>query len=61
MSKGKILSIMDKKITKADSECKAIEKAFYKGGLDKKNFIENFMQKRKDFHKYQIMKVKVNQ
>lgn len=60
MSKPKITSILDKKIMTADSESKALEKTFYKGGMNQKNFIDSFLEKRREFHKYQIMKVKVN-
>lgn len=34
MSKGKVLSVLDKKISTADNESKTTEKAFYKGTLD---------------------------
>jgi hypothetical protein len=61
MSKAKVLSVMDKKINSADAEGKTLEKTFYKGGLDQRSFIENFLEKRKAFHRYQILKVKVNQ
>ena len=61
MSKGKIISVIDKKITSADNESRTLEKNYFKGGMDTKSFIEAFIQKRKTFHKYQIIKVKVNQ
>jgi hypothetical protein len=61
MSKNKVLTVLDKKISNADNEGRAIEKQFYKGDMNLKNFMESFIQKRKDFHKYSIMKVKVNQ
>ena len=61
MSKQKIVSVIDKKISNADNETKQLEKAFYKGSVDQKNFIEGFLAKRKEFHKYQILKIKVNQ
>ena len=60
MSKAKIVSVLDKKVNSTDVECKNIEKTFYKGGIDQKKFIEEYINKRKDFHKYSILKVKVN-
>ena len=60
MSKTKIISVLDKKVNTADSECRNLEKTFFKGGVDQKKFIEEYISKRKDFHKYSILKVKVN-
>lgn len=64
MSKPQVISVLDKKIAAADSDSKALEKAFYKGsgGMGAtKDFLEEFIKKRKDYHKYSIMKVKVAQ
>ncbi|CDW82104.1 vacuolar protein sorting-associated protein 37a isoform x2 [Stylonychia lemnae] len=61
MSKQKVISVIDKKISNADNESKQMEKQFYKGSIDQRNFIDGFLAKRKDFHRYQILKVKVNQ
>jgi len=65
MSKTTVIAVIDKKITTADNDSKLIEKAFYKGGAvgqaAMKDFIDQYMEKRKAFHKYQILKVKVNQ
>jgi hypothetical protein len=61
MSKGKIVTVIDKKIMQADNESAALGKNFAKGGKDVKSFLDEFIEKRKQFHKYQILKVKVNQ
>ena len=64
MSKAKVVSVIDKKINTADADSKALEKNFYKGSGGQAattDFLEAFMEKRKAFHKYQILKVKVNQ
>lgn len=60
MSKGKALAVLDKKITAADNHCKNLEKQFCKGGNDQKTFISEFYAKRSEFHRYQILKVKVH-
>ena len=52
---------MDKKINNSDNESRNLEKTYYKGNMDTKAFIEQYMAKRREFHKYQILKVKVNQ
>ena len=57
------MAVIDKKISAADQETKALEKAYYKGGDGQsacKDFMEDYIEKRKAFHKYQILKVCVN-
>eukprot|EP00350_Pseudokeronopsis_sp_OXSARD2_P010745 CAMPEP_0170543636 /NCGR_PEP_ID=MMETSP0211-20121228/2686_1 /TAXON_ID=311385 /ORGANISM="Pseudokeronopsis sp., Strain OXSARD2" /LENGTH=62 /DNA_ID=CAMNT_0010847063 /DNA_START=797 /DNA_END=985 /DNA_ORIENTATION=+ len=61
MSKQAISVILDKKIRMADDEGRKAEKDFGKGQISKKEFLEIYQEKRKDFHKYQILKVKVMQ
>ena len=61
MSKQKVIQVLDKKIRLADDEGRKYEKEFAKGNLDKRNFIENYLEQRKEFHKFQILKVKVTQ
>jgi hypothetical protein len=61
MSKGKVVSVLDKKISSVDNESRALEKNLAKGGIDLKSFLDEYIDKRKNFHKYQILKVKVNQ
>ena len=63
MSKGKVVSVIDKKIHLAETEGESLAKAFYKGGSSAKNvrdFLDEYLEKRKAFHKYQILKVVVN-
>jgi len=63
MSKGKVISVIDKKIQVAELEGESLAKAFYKGGSNAKNvrdFLDDYLEKRKAFHKYQILKVVVN-
>ncbi len=48
----------------ADAEAKTLEKAFQKtsgGPAAIKDFLDSYFEKRMAFHKYQILKVKVNQ
>lgn len=61
MSKGTIVNIIDKKILNADKDSRDLEKQFTKGSINQKDFMDNFLTQRKNFHKYQILKVKVNQ
>jgi hypothetical protein len=63
MSKGKVISVIDKKINTVEAEGESLAKAFYKGGSNAKNtrdFLDEYLEKRKAFHKYQILKVVVN-
>lgn len=60
MSKNKVLSVLDKKILASDNNSRRVEKDFIKGNIDKKNFVDKYLEDRKNFHKYQILKVKVN-
>ena len=60
MNKGKVVSVIDKKIKVAEIEGESLAKAFYKGGSSKtRDFLDEYIQKRKAFHKYQILKVVV--
>ena len=52
MSKEKVVSVLDKKIMGTDNETRALEKGFFKGAMDGKHFVEEYVQKRKHFHKY---------
>jgi hypothetical protein len=63
MSKGKVISVIDRKIHLAESEGESLAKGFYKGGSISKStrdFLDEYLEKRKAFHKYQILKVVVN-
>lgn len=61
MSKQKVLTVIDKKINIADGETRKLEKDYVKESKDTKNFVKEYLQKRKEFHKYNILKVKVHQ
>lgn len=61
MSKAKVLGVLDKKINSADAESNKQLKDFTKSGANMKEFLNNYIQKRKEFHKYNIFKVKVSQ
>lgn len=61
MSKGKVISVIDKKIHLNEAESDSLSKAFCKGGSKQtKDFLDEFLEKRKNFHKYQILKVVIN-
>ena len=63
MSKGKVISVIDKKIHLVETEGDSLAKAFYKGGSNAKStrdFLDDYLEKRKAFHKYQILKVVIN-
>ena len=63
MSKAKVISVIDKKINLTGTEGDSLAKSFYKqsgGGVGTKQFLEQYLEKRKAFHKYQILKVCVN-
>ena len=56
-----MIGVLTKKINEADFSSKNTEKDFLKNGKDPKTFINEYLKKRMDFHKYSIFKVKVNQ
>jgi hypothetical protein len=63
MSKAKVVQVIDQKINTSDSDAKTLEKNYCKGSGGQaacRDFLEEYVKKRKDFHKYQILKVKVN-
>ena len=45
-----MISVIDKKIKGADEESRKLEKEFSKGSIDKKSFIESYLEKRKLYH-----------
>ena len=62
MCKQKVVQVIDQKINSADFASESLKKAFYKGQggpSNAKDFLEELLEKRKQFHKYQIMKVKI--
>lgn len=58
------MSILDKKINQAAQEGKTLEKTYFNDGSNGQNGCKDFMKeminKRKEFHKYQILKVCVS-
>lgn len=56
-----MVSAIDQKISTADVESESLKKAFFKGNGSTKDFLDQLLQKRITYHKYQILKVKVNQ
>jgi hypothetical protein len=60
MSKAKVISVIDKKISNADNNSRVIEKSYCKGQMDIKTFMSKYIDERKNFHKNSIMKVKVS-
>jgi hypothetical protein len=52
MSKAKVQSVMDKKISMIDTESRALEKKFAKGEVNQKGFLDEYIEKRMNFHKY---------
>ena len=61
MSKGKVIAVIDKKINVASAEGDSLAKAFYKGtGKATREFLDEYLERRKAFHKYQILKVVIN-
>ena len=61
MSKPKVISVIEKRISDTDNDGRKLEKDFQRGQMNLKQFIGDYMDKRKEFHKYQIHKIKVNQ
>lgn len=54
------MDLLGQKIKMKDNETKDIEKKFQKEkAIDAKEFINSFMAVRKDYHKFQIYKMKV--
>ena len=61
ISKKQISDLVNQKIKAKELSTKDLEKQFYKEkSLTGKDFVSQFMKERKDYHKYQIYKQKVN-
>lgn len=57
-----MVEVLNKKIKNHDLNTKDIEKKFYKEQqIDMKQFVAQFMKERKEYHKFQIYKMKVGQ
>jgi len=59
-SKQHIVGLLHKKANAADSEARATEKAFSRREIEMQQFLDGYIKKRQEYHKYQILKVKVN-
>ena len=54
------MKILDSKIYEADNEGRKVEKQFQKeGSSNVKNFIEDYIAQRKNYHKFQMYKKKM--
>ena len=60
MSKDKVVGVLGAKISEVDNNSRKLEKEYTKNGGDMRQFMNNYLKERMDFHKYQILKVKVN-
>lgn len=61
ITKKQIVDLLNKKIKEQELKTKDIEKKFYKDKqVSMKEFVESFMKERKEYHKNQIFKMKVN-
>lgn len=54
-------AILGQKARQSEVKSTAIEKQFLKSEIDAKTFMNNFIKERSDYHKYQILKVKIAQ
>ena len=54
------MDIVGKRIKQHDHSSKDLEKSLKEGNIDLKSFVEQFMDERKAYHKFQIYKVKVS-
>jgi Modifier of rudimentary (Mod(r)) protein len=61
LGKEKVTNILGQKAKQSEMKATAIEKQFLKSEIDAKSFINNFIKERSDYHKYQILKVKIAQ
>lgn len=59
-SKQRIMGLLSQKANAKDSEARACEKQFLRGEIDMRAFLDQYVSKRGEYHKYQILKVKVN-
>ena len=61
MTKETVTGILNQKASEADSSSKQTDKAFIKGEIDLKSFMSNYVDQRKEYHKYKLLTVKVHQ
>lgn len=61
LGKDKVTTIIGQRARQSEMKATAIEKQFLKSEIDAKTFMNNFIKERSDYHKYQILKVKIAQ
>ena len=61
MSKDKVLMILGQRARMSEQKSTAIEKQVIKHEIDMKTFMQQYVKERSDYHKYQMLKVKVAQ
>jgi hypothetical protein len=59
MSKDKVVGALNQKSQALENECKVTEKKFLKEEMDVRAFMREYVKQRREYHKYQILKVKV--
>ena len=60
-SKQHVIGLLGQRASAADQETRAIEKNLVKGQIDLREFLDNYVKQRSEYHKYQLLKVKVHQ
>lgn len=60
-SKEIVVGLINQKIQQIDGEARANEKDLLKENIDIKTFMKSYIEQRTNYHKYQLMKVKVSQ
>jgi len=53
--------VLDKKAAEADKQAEGTRKKFQKGGMGTNDFLNAYLEERKEFHRMQITKIKVRQ
>lgn len=61
LGKDKVLATLGQRAKQTEVRSTAIEKQFLKSEIDVKSFMRDFIKERSDYHKYQILKVKIAQ
>ena len=61
--RGTVIQALNTKANAADQNAKTCEKTWLNGtgGGDCRAFLDEYIKHRKDYHKYSLLKVKVNQ
>jgi hypothetical protein len=61
LGKDKVLATLGQRAKQSEVRSTAIEKQFLKSEIDVKAFMRDFIKERSEYHKYQILKVKIAQ